>query len=314
MIHGIINVYKEKGFTSHDVVAKLRGITKQRKVGHTGTLDPDAAGVLPVCLGRGTKVCDLLTDKDKTYETVLLLGMTTDTQDVSGEVLDRRSVEGLAEVLVTEAVHSFVGDYEQVPPMYSALKVNGRKLYELAREGKTIERKARHVRIYEIEILEMNLPRVRMRVTCSKGTYIRTLCHDIGEKLSCGGCMEELIRTKVSRFEIEDAHTLEQISELYREGKLLSVVVPVDEMFSEYRAVTVKRKWESLVHNGNGFPGKAVLQEAENLTPAGVDIDIQDKEQVRVYDTQKHFIGIYKYHAREREYRIVKMFFNKEEI
>ena len=155
MIHGIINVYKEKGFTSHDVVAKLRGMTKQRKVGHTGTLDPDATGVLPVCLGRATKLCDLLTDKDKTYETVLLLGVTTDTQDVSGEVLDRRSTKELTETQVREAVQSFVGEYDQIPPMYSALKVNGRKLYELAREGKTIERKARRVKIYEIEILEM---------------------------------------------------------------------------------------------------------------------------------------------------------------
>lgn len=313
MIHGIINVYKEKGFTSHDVVAKLRGITKQRKIGHTGTLDPDAAGVLPVCLGRGTKVCDLLTDKDKTYETVLLFGMTTDTQDISGEVLVRRSVEELTEDQVMEAVHSFVGDYNQVPPMYSALKVNGRKLYELAREGKMVERKARHIRIYEIEILEMNLPRVRMRVTCSKGTYIRTLCHDIGEKLSCGGCMEELIRTKVGRFEIGDAHTLDQLSKLHQEGELLSVVVPVDDMFSEYRAVAVKHKWESLVHNGNGFPEKAVLQDGKEENP-GAGVEMQDKEQVRVYDAQNHFIGIYQYHAGKKEYRIVKMFFNKEEV
>ena len=311
MIHGIINVYKDKGFTSHDVVAKLRGMTKQRKIGHTGTLDPDATGVLPVCLGRATKLCDLLTDKDKTYETVLLLGVTTDTQDVSGEVLDRRSTKELTETQVREAVQSFVGEYDQIPPMYSALKVNGRKLYELAREGKTIERKARRVKIYEIEILEMQLPRVRMRVTCSKGTYIRTLCHDIGEKLSCGGCMEELVRTKVSRFEIGEAYTLDEISELCREEKLQRVVLPVDEMFSEYREVAVKEKWDSLVHNGNGFPEKAVLQKPEGESPTP---EIQDKERVRVYDSRSHFIGIYEYRSKVREYRIVKMFFNKDEI
>ena len=311
MIHGIINVYKEKGFTSHDVVAKLRGMTKQRKIGHTGTLDPDATGVLPVCLGRATKLCDLLTDKDKTYETVLLLGVTTDTQDVSGEVLDRRSTKELTETQVREAVQSFVGEYDQIPPMYSALKVNGRKLYELAREGKTIERKARRVKIYEIEILEMQLPRVRMRVTCSKGTYIRTLCHDIGEKLSCGGCMEELVRTKVSRFEIGEAYTLDEISELCREEKLQRVVLPVDEMFSEYREVAVKEKWDSQVHNGNGFPEKAVLQKPEGESPTP---EIQDKERVRVYDSRSHFIGIYEYRSKVREYRIVKMFFNKDEI
>ena len=197
MIHGIINVYKEKGFTSHDVVAKLRGIVGQKKIGHTGTLDPDATGVLPVCLGKATKLCDLLTDKNKTYEAVLLLGKTTDTQDITGEVLEEKSTEALTEEKVREAIEGFIGDYEQIPPMYSALKVNGKKLYELAREGKVIERKARLVKILDIQILEIDLPKVRMEVSCSKGTYIRTLCHDIGEKLGCGGCMESLIRTRV---------------------------------------------------------------------------------------------------------------------
>lgn len=196
MIHGIINVYKEKGFTSHDVVAKLRGIVGQKKIGHTGTLDPDATGVLPVCLGKATKLCDLLTDKNKTYEAVLLLGKTTDTQDITGEVLEEKSTEALTEEKVREAIEGFIGDYEQIPPMYSALKVNGKKLYELAREGKVIERKARPVKILDIQILEIDLPKVRMEVSCSKGTYIRTLCHDIGEKLGCGGCMESLIPYK----------------------------------------------------------------------------------------------------------------------
>ena len=198
MIHGIINVYKEKGFTSHDVVAKLRGIVGQKKIGHTGTLDPDATGVLPVCLGKATKLCDLLTDKDKTYEAVMLLGMTTDTQDVTGRILEERSTETLTADKVREVIRSFIGDYDQIPPMYSALKVNGKKLYELAREGKVVERKARPVKILDIRIIEMDLPRVRMEVSCSKGTYIRTLCHDIGEQLGCGGCMESLIRTRGS--------------------------------------------------------------------------------------------------------------------
>ena len=169
MKSGIINVYKEKGFTSFDVVAKLRGILKTKKIGHTGTLDPDAEGVLPVCIGRATKVCDILTDKDKVYEAVMLLGVETDTQDTSGEVLKELPVE-ISEEAVREAILSFVGDYAQIPPMYSALKVNGKKLYELAREGKTVERKARNVQIISIEILEIALPRVRMSVHCSKGT------------------------------------------------------------------------------------------------------------------------------------------------
>ena len=211
MVNGILNVYKEKGYTSHDVVAKLRGIVGQKKIGHTGTLDPDAEGVLPVCLGRATKVCDMLTEKDKTYEAVLLLGKETDTQDISGTVLRVGETEGLTQEQVKDCVMSFVGEYDQIPPMYSALKVNGKKLYELAREGKTIERKSRKVEIKEIRILEMALPRVRMEVSCSKGTYIRTLCHDIGEKLGCFGCMESLLRTKVSRFEIESSMKLSEI-------------------------------------------------------------------------------------------------------
>ena len=190
MVHGILNVYKEKGYTSHDVVAKLRGIIGQKKIGHTGTLDPDAEGVLPVCLGKATRLCDLLTEKEKTYEAVLLLGRTTDTQDTTGETLAVSDTEHLTEEEVRRAVLSFQGTYPQVPPMYSALKVNGKKLYELAREGKTVERKPRMVTIYGIEILSADLPRVRMEVKCSKGTYIRTLCQDIGESLGCGGCID----------------------------------------------------------------------------------------------------------------------------
>ena len=192
MINGIVNIYKEKGYTSHDVVAVLRKVVGQKKIGHTGTLDPDATGVLPVCLGRATKVCELLTDHDKTYEALLLLGKTTDTQDISGEVLEERDPGDLTEEEVRSCIESFIGEYDQIPPMYSALKVNGKKLYELAREGKTVERKSRKVQIHGIRILEMNLPHVRMEVDCSKGTYIRTLCHDIGEKLQVGAVWKNL--------------------------------------------------------------------------------------------------------------------------
>ena len=194
MINGILNIYKEKGYTSHDVVARLRGIVGQKKIGHTGTLDPEAEGVLPVCLGRATKVCDMLTDKDKTYETVLLLGKTTDTQDITGKVLSEHSPDdpGLPGGAVTEkpaeeCISGFIGAYDQIPPMYSALKVGGKKLYELAREGKTVERKSRWVMIRDIRIKEIKLPRIRMEEDCSKGTDIRTLCHDLGGGLGCAG-------------------------------------------------------------------------------------------------------------------------------
>lgn len=299
MIHGIINVYKQKGFTSHDVVAKLRGIVGQKKIGHTGTLDPDATGVLPVCLGKATKLCDLLTDKNKTYEAVLLLGKTTDTQDITGEVLEEKSTEALTEEKVREAIEGFIGDYEQIPPMYSALKVNGKKLYELAREGKVIERKARPVKILDIQILEIDLPKVRMEVSCSKGTYIRTLCHDIGEKLGCGGCMESLIRTRVSTFRIEDAKTLDEIETLKQEGKLAELLVPIDAMFPFYPKITVKDDWKAFAKNGNPLDLK-MLKEA-----CGQD----EETQVRLYDESGKFIAIYQW--KEKKYHIVKMFFNE---
>ena len=187
---GVIVIRKEKGFTSHDVVAKLRGILHMKKIGHTGTLDPDAEGVLPVALGKATRLVDMITDKEKTYEAVMRLGVVTDTQDMSGTVLSQTTELSVTEEELCTVVSSFVGDYMQVPPMYSALKVNGKKLYELAREGKTVERKPRPVHFYEIEILDISFPLVRFRVTCSKGTYIRTLCHDIGEKLGCGASMD----------------------------------------------------------------------------------------------------------------------------
>ena len=200
---GIINVRKEKGFTSFDVVAKLRGILKMKKIGHTGTLDPDAEGVLPVCIGKATRVCDLLTDKDKVYEAVMLLGKETDTQDMTGTILKESEVN-LSIEEVKQCIESFVGEYAQIPPMYSALKVNGKKLYELAREGKTVERKPRPVHFYEIEILEINLPLVRFCVTCSKGTYIRALARDIGEALQSGAHLTALERTRVGDVRLAD--------------------------------------------------------------------------------------------------------------
>ena len=297
-MNGIINVYKEKGFTSHDVVAKLRGILHMKKIGHTGTLDPDAVGVLPVCLGKGTGLCSMITDWTKTYEAVMLLGTVTDTQDTSGTVLKTREVN-VTKRQILEVCSSFEGEYDQIPPMYSALKVNGKKLYELAREGKVIERKARPVKILDIQILEIDLPKVRMEVSCSKGTYIRTLCHDIGEKLGCGGCMESLIRTRVSTFRIEDAKTLDEIETLKQEGKLAELLVPIDAMFPSYPKITVKDDWKAFAKNGNPLDLK-MLKEA-----CGQD----EETQVRLYDESGKFIAIYQW--KEKKYHIVKMFFNE---
>ena len=302
MINGIVNIYKEKGYTSHDVVAVLRKVVGQKKIGHTGTLDPDATGVLPVCLGRATKVCELLTDHDKTYEALLLLGKTTDTQDISGEVLEERDPGDLTEEEVRSCIESFIGEYDQIPPMYSALKVNGKKLYELAREGKTVERKSRKVQIHGIRILEMNLPHVRMEVDCSKGTYIRTLCHDIGEKLQVGGCMEELDRTKVGCFLKEDAVTLDEVRQKMEQGEGAELFTPLDQIFAELPAVTVTDAKAWMSYNGNDLPERFLL-EKEAWT---------DGQEVRVYDSRKNFIGLYQYRAPKKLFHIKKMFLDPE--
>lgn len=297
MINGIIIVNKETGFTSHDVVAKLRGICGQKKIGHTGTLDPAATGVLPVCLGSGTKLCDMLTDRDKEYVAELLLGVETDTQDTTGSVL-RESPVTVTEEEVSRACLSFLGDYDQIPPMYSALKVDGKKLYELARAGKEVERKARRVRILELEILEMRLPVVKLRVVCSKGTYIRTLCSDIGQKLGCGGTMQSLQRTKAGRFRLEDALTLGELQQLKDSGELERVVQPVDSLFEETPALRVTAEAARLLENGNAlFPA----QFAETVTP-------EPERWVRVYRPDGRFAGIYAYEEQKRWYRPVKMF------
>jgi len=296
-VNGIINIYKEKNFTSHDVVAKLRGILKIRKIGHTGTLDPDAVGVLPICINRATKVCDMLTDKDKVYETVMLLGVTTDTQDTSGEILLEKEVTANEEE-VKAVINTFVGEYAQIPPMYSALKVNGKKLYELAREGIEIERKARNVTIYSIEILEVSLPRIRMRVHCSKGTYIRTLCHDIGIKLNCGACMEELKRTKVSIFDIKDAYTLAEVETIMKDGKIEEIIMPIDKIFCEYKKLSILEQYDKLVYNGNKFKENCI---EEKYT-------FSQSEQCRVYDSKGEFVGVYEYVEKYKEFKPVKIF------
>lgn len=298
MINGIINVYKEKGFTSFDVVAKMRGIFHQKKIGHTGTLDPDAEGVLPVCLGKATKVCDLLTDKDKEYKAVLLLGQETDTQDISGEVLNTSEVT-VTEQEVRDTILSFVGDYEQIPPMYSALKVNGQKLCDLARKGITVERKARPVTIHNIEITSIHLPEVEMMVSCSKGTYIRTLCDDIGKKLGCYGCMKSLLRTRVDKFLVEDAYTLSQLQELSQlPEEEWTFIENVDGVFQKFEAVTTLDEAEKLVVNGNRIPVDMISDFTEE----------KKQEKVRLYDSRKKFIGIYTYLDESKEYKPVKLF------
>lgn len=298
MIDGVLNIYKERGYTSHDVVAKLRGILHQKKIGHTGTLDPEAEGVLPVCLGKATRLCDMLTDDTKTYRAVLLLGRETDTQDTTGRVLAEKEPD-VTEEEVREAVMSFVGNYDQIPPMYSARKVGGKKLYELARAGKVVERQPVTVIIHEILLENVCLPRVTMTVCCSKGTYIRTLCHDIGQKLGCGGCMEALVRTRVGRFFLEDSLKLSQVESLCEQGDFGQNIVTVEEMFCGYRKVRTRKESDGLVRNGNPLrmkdicfhgPGEQTGQSSREET-FGTGAD----RYCRLYDSGGQFMGIYQW-------------------
>lgn len=309
MTDGILNVYKEKGFTSHDVVAKLRGILHMRKIGHTGTLDPDAAGVLPVCLGKGTRLCELLTDKDKEYEALLKLGTETDTQDTSGRVLAEKPV-CVTPDRIGELIGTFTGEIEQIPPMYSAIKINGKKLYELARAGKEVERQARRIRIHGIDILQIDLPFVRFRVRCSKGTYIRTLCHDIGQAAGCGGCMAELTRIRSGKFSLEDSLTLDEIGALYREGRIQEYILPVDAFFSELPQLTLPTSLDRLAHNGNALPfaghDARILGNGEEQAC----IPVSEVQKVRVYDSAGCFIGIYERAEKGQVLKPWKMFYS----
>lgn len=303
MINGIINIYKESGYTSHDVVAKLRGILKQKKVGHTGTLDPEATGVLPVCLGSATKLCDMITDTSKEYEVKMQLGITTDTLDLSGTISSRSEVT-VSEKEIEKTMLRFVGGYDQIPPMYSALKVNGKKLYELAREGKEIERKPRRVELPYIKILGMELPYVRYIVGCSKGTYIRSLCADIGEQLGCGAAMAELKRTKVGKFFAEESITLDQIAQYAAEGRLEQYVFASDRIVIGWNGATVKPKAERFLLNGNKlyFSQLDMENEAARFT---------EGDLLRVYmlesEEQRELKAVYQYISEENCFKPFKM-------
>lgn len=298
MYNGIINVYKEKGYTSFDVVARMRGICGQKKIGHTGTLDPDAEGVLPVCLGKATKVCDMLTDSDKVYRAVMQLGIETDTQDLTGTVLSACEVPVLTETEIRDVIRTFQGEIMQVPPMYSALKVNGKKLCDLARAGVTVERKARPVTIYEIRIERVELPEIELTVSCSKGTYIRTLCHDIGQKFGCGAAMKSLLRLQAAGFVLDETHTLDEIQSYKAAGSLAEVITPVEQVFFVYPVLTAKPVFDVMLKNGNKM---APEQFAEYIVP-------QNGMLVRVRMSDGRFAAVYEYQETLGLYRPSKMF------
>lgn len=271
---GIVIVDKPQGWTSQDVTARLRRVFGTRRIGHGGTLDPMATGVLPVFVGRATRAVEFFEHAEKIYETVLRLGITTDTEDMTGTVLTEENVSFTEEQL-QETLAAFRGEILQVPPMYSALKVNGQKLCDLARKGKTVERQPRPITIHELTLVERGENILRLRVRCSKGTYIRTLCKDIGEKLGCGGCMESLRRVAAGEYAINEAVPLQTLLDTEEPEKYLR---GVDTMFRNYPAVTLTSNQETRCRNGNAFsvslaPGtyRAYSQDGEFLMLAKVD-------------------------------------------
>ena len=326
MHHGMLTVYKEAGYTSSDAVARLRGILRMRKIGHTGTLDPDAEGVLPMCLGNATKICELIADRDKEYLAVMRLGVRTDTQDMSGTILTKMTEEeilaalrktaadsGMPEIadspepsgerliqVIGEAAAAFTGQIEQIPPMYSAVKVNGKRLYDMARKGITVERKARRITIHELEITGAELPLVTMRVRCSKGTYIRTLCQDIGEKLGTGAAMEHLLRTRVGQFRLDNSIRLDDAEAIMRSDdpdRINAHILPVEGFFEEAPRAKVREEAMKYLLNGNTI--RRDLTDLPRETAAG---------QIRMYDQSGKFYALYRYDPERDELKNVRMF------
>ena len=309
MINGVINVYKEVGYTSRDAVSRLTGILRQRKIGHTGTLDPAAEGVLPMCVGKATKLCELLTDHKKQYIAVMKLGIATDTEDITGEITEKTDFdkdwyeENLTVENLTKIKSKFIGTQLQTPPMYSAKRVNGKRLYELAREGKVIERKPCEITIYGIEIKNIDVinREITMIVDCSKGTYIRTLCKDIGEAIVCKAAMKSLLRTRTGDFYLENSYKLDEIEKIVTEDRLDEIVIPIEKIFHNLRRIDVTGYSSVLLDNGG----------IVKMEDAGLEADadnLQDGEKFRMYNKDGEFKAIYSYDGKMNVLKIDKMF------
>ena len=261
MYNGILLLNKEPGFTSHDAVAKLRGILRFRRIGHAGTLDPMAQGLLVMLLGKATRASEYASGAEKEYIADFILGVETDTQDTTGNVFAEAPVD-VTESQLRQALSSFEGGYDQVPPMYSAIQKDGVRLYDLARKGKEVERESRFIALPLLELLSFDPPRGKLRVRCSKGTYIRTLCHDLGQRLGCGGAMSALTRVQAGDFSLEDALTLGEVEQLVKEGTLQQHILPVDRLFASLPAVTLTEEGAKRARNGAHAAQKHLLSGA----------------------------------------------------
>lgn len=276
-MNGVLNIFKPKGMSSFDAVRVVKKVAGTGKVGHTGTLDPEATGVLPICIGRATKIIDYIMDSEKVYEVTLKLGIRTTTYDLEGEVLEERDPSHLTEEEILNAINSFKGEYSQIPPMYSALKQNGVRLYELARKGIEVERKGRLVNIYNLEDIKINNPYISMKVTCSKGTYIRSLCYNIGEKLGVFATMTQLNRAKTSVFSQEKSIN---INELTKEN-INDYILSMEEALEKYDKIIVNKKYVKLLVNGVRVADGRFTKDK-----------VINNKLYRVYDDENNFIGL----------------------
>lgn len=289
-MNGVINVFKNTGMTSFDVVRIVKKLANTGKVGHTGTLDPEASGVLPICIGKATKIIDYIMDSQKIYEVEFKLGLKTTTYDLEGDITEEKDCSKLTEEIVKEAINSFKGKYSQVPPMYSALKQNGVRLYELARKGIEVHREGRLINIYNIEIKSINLPYVLMEVTCSKGTYIRSLCYDIGEKLEVGGTMTKLKRSQTSKFNEEESINIEDLTK----ENIQKYLISIEDALDAYDKLIVLNKFSTLLINGVNVSDKRFTKEDYTLG-----------KLYRVYDEDEKFIGLGR--GNEKAFKIEKL-------
>ncbi len=302
MYDGILPVYKEKDFTSFDVIAKMRGILHQKKIGHAGTLDPMATGVLVLLLGNATKLSELLTDHDKAYRAQLLLGVSSDTEDISGNLVTDKNYEtickGLGQELITSTLRSFEGTIDQIPPMYSAIKKNGKKLYEYARKGETIELEPRKVNIYKICDISISLPYISFTVYCGKGTYIRSLCRDIGISLGTQAVMSSLERISVDEVTLSDTHTLDEIQSASLCGRVEDIIIPTDRVLGKYPSAMIKPFANKLLSNGN-----KLLKTDISLSD---EIAVNDNEIIRIYMDDKLY-ALYRYDDSDNVFKAYKM-------
>ena len=276
-MNGVLNIFKPKGMSSFDAVRVVKKVAGTGKVGHTGTLDPEAIGVLPICIGRATKIIDYIMDSEKVYEVTLKLGIRTTTYDLEGEVLEERDPSHLTEEEILNSINSFKGEYSQIPPMYSALKQNGVRLYELARKGIEVERKGRLINIHNLEDIKINNPYISMKVTCSKGTYIRSLCYDIGEKLGVFATMTQLNRAKTSVFSQEKSIN---INELTKEN-INDYILSMEEALEKYDKIVVNKKYVKLLVNGVRVADGRFTKDK-----------VINNKLYRVYDDENNFIGL----------------------